>query len=316
MKVTCFVKNWALPLSMIAGVISYFGCAALPLDTTAKTLCLDSIAVIQPSLIFLMLFITFCKVDISEMRLRGWHIVGILLQAGLFCGLAVCSLRLDDTWRVITEGAMVCLICPTATAAAVVTRKLGGSAGGLSTYTLLINITTALVVSSVVPLLHPAEGMSFWTNFTLINAKIMPLLFIPIVAALVVRRWWKRLPETLKEYPDLAFYLWCFALTLAIAITVRSIVRSDYPVICEAGIAAASALACVLQFAAGRWMGGRYDDETRITAGQSLGQKNTVFAIWMGYTFFDPVTSIAGGFYSIWHNLFNSWQLYKQRTAL
>jgi BASS family bile acid:Na+ symporter len=31
---------------------------------------------------------------------------------------------------------MVCLICPTATAAAVVTGKLGGSASTLTTYTL------------------------------------------------------------------------------------------------------------------------------------------------------------------------------------
>ena len=46
--------------------------------------------------------------------------------------------------------------------------------------------------------------------------------------------------------------------------------------------------------------------------GQSLGQKNTVFAIWMGYTFMEPIVSVAGGFYSIWHNLYNSWQLHRQ----
>ena len=48
-----------------------------------------------------------------------------------------------------------------------------------------------------------------------------------------------------------------------------------------------------------------------VTAGQSLGQKNTVFAIWMGYTFMTPETAIVGGLYSIWHNLYNSWQLYR-----
>ena len=26
-----------------------------------------------------------------------------------------------------------------------------------------------------------------------------------------------------------------------------------------------------------------------------------------------PVTSIAGGFYSVWHNIFNSYQLYRKR---
>ena len=48
-----------------------------------------------------------------------------------------------------------------------------------------------------------------------------------------------------------------------------------------------------------------------VTAGQSLGQKNTVFAIWMGYTFMTPETAIVGGLYSIWHNIYNSWQLYR-----
>ena len=106
---------------------------------------------------------------------------------------------------------------------------------------------------------------------------------------------------------DLAFYLWAVSLSLAIAVTVRSIVHSQCPWPFQAGIAASSLMACFLQFAIGRWMGAHYGD--RITVAQSLGQKNTVFAIWMGYTFLTPVTSIAGGFYSVWHNVYNSYQL-------
>ena len=33
----------------------------------------------------------------------------------------------------------------------------------------------------------------------------------------------------------------------------------------------------------------------KVTAGQALGQKNTVFAIWMAYTFMTPETAIIGG---------------------
>ena len=61
----------------------------------------------------------------------------------------------------------------------------------------------------------------------------------------------------------------------------------------------------------GKKIGRKYNDS--ITAGQALGQKNTVFAIWMGFTFFTPITSIAGGFYSVWHNIVNSYQLYEKR---
>ena len=33
----------------------------------------------------------------------------------------------------------------------------------------------------------------------------------------------------------------------------------------------------------------------------------------MGYTFMTPVISVAGGFYSIWHNVYNTWQMYRKR---
>ena len=62
-----------------------------------------------------------------------------------------------------------------------------------------------------------------------------------------------------------------------------------------------------MQFAFGRWLGERCG--RRVSTSQALGQKNTVFVIWLGYTFLNPVTSLAGGFYSIWHNVYNTWQL-------
>ena len=82
---------------------------------------------------------------------------------------------------------------------------------------------------------------------------------------------------------------------------------------------------CIFQFWAGHVLGGRYDiakggedglrESRTTTCGQALGQKNTVFAIWMGYTFLSPETSIAGGLYSIWHNLYNSWQIYRYQHS-
>ena len=77
------------------------------------------------------------------------------------------------------------------------------------------------------------------------------------------------------------------------------------------GIAVVTHVACLLQFSFGKWIGSHYGK--RMEAGQALGQKNTVFIIWLGYTFLSPITAAAGGFYSVWHNLVNSWQLYKKR---
>ena len=101
-------------------------------------------------------------------------------------------------------------------------------------------------------------------------------------------------------------------LAIAIGVTVKSIVHSEVSALYQFGIAGISLVCCVVQFWAGKYIGTRYNDP--ISAGQALGQKNTVFAIWMGYTFMTPVTSVAGGFYSIWHNIYNSYQLYRKRN--
>lgn len=313
-KIVEFLRTWTLPVSMILGVASYFIYTSIPLLDGTHASALTLLGYIQPALIFSMLLLTFCKVKPQELHLCRWHLAGLLLQIGLFtlgC-LWIRSLAEDNHWRTVIEGGMLCMICPTATAAAVVTSKLGGNPATLTTYTILINLCVAIIVPVMVPLIHPSTGHTFVHDFTLIICKVFPLLFCPFVVAMVLRKWTPRLVSILTSIKDLAFYLWAVALALAIAVTTRSIIHTECPTIYLFGIAISSLVACVIQFAFGRHIGIKHDD--RISATQSLGQKNTVFAIWMGYTFLNPVTSIAGGFYSIWHNVYNSYQLYKSKS--
>ena len=158
----------------------------------------------------------------------------------------------------------------------------------------------------------------------MILAKVFPLLITPCLCAWLVRYLVPKLHRKLLSYPDLAFYLWSVALTLAIAVTTKSIVQSSMSIWLISGMSLVSLISCAFQFYVGRRIGEKYtprhrsmssnDEEKgreirKITSGQSLGQKNTVFAIWLGYTFMTPETAIVGGLYSIWHNIYNSWQL-------
>ena len=43
----------------------------------------------------------------------------------------------------------------------------------------------------------------------------------------------------------------------------------------------------------------------------SLGQKNTVLAVWMAQSFLDPISSIAPTAYIVWQNFVNSYQIYR-----
>ena len=167
----------------------------------------------------------------------------------------------------------------------------------------------------LLPFSHPHPGLTFFHSLAIILGKVFPLLICPLVAAELLRRCCPSLHRRITSVKNLAFHLWVVSLALAIAVTTQSIVHTTVSLACQAGIAAVSLVSCLLQFGLGKYFGRRYGES--ISAGQALGQKNTVFAIWLGYTFLTPVTAIAGGFYSIWHNLINSWQLYRknQETA-
>ena len=307
-----FIKNWTLPIAMLAGVAGYFIYVNLPFLAPTRPFVNRAVDFLQPLLIFMMLFLSFCRVSLHDLRPCRWHLWLLLIQAGAFILLGgILLIFRDMAGHTLMEGAMICLICPTATAGAVVTQKLGGNAAHLTTYTILINLVAAFVVPLMVPLVHPHPGLTFVNSFALILGKVFPLLLCPFIAALLVRHLLPRLHQTFLKSGDLSFYLWAVALALAIAVTVKSIVHSEVDVWFQVGLAFVSLACCLLQFHFGKRIGRHYDDT--ISAGQSLGQKNTVFAIWMGYTFFTPVTAVAGGFYSVWHNVINSWQLYRQR---
>lgn len=310
-KLRQILKDWMLPIAMTAGVAAYLIYHNIPALAPAGPYLEKAVGTLQPMLIFAMLFLSFCKIAPREMKPHRWQLRLLLIQVATFAiPGAVLIFTGEGHYATLVESWMICMICPTATAAAVITGKLGGDMPGIMTYTILINITAAIVVPAIVPLVHPTGGIAFGTAFSMIIAKTFPLLIMPCLCAWLVRFLLPRLHRRLLQYTDLAFYLWSVALALAIAVTARAIVKTDTPIGYLFGIAAVSMVCCALQFWLGRKIGGRYGD--KVTAGQALGQKNTVFAIWMAYTFMNPVTSIAGGFYSIWHNVFNSWQLYRQ----
>lgn len=314
MNLVRFLKEWTLIISILAGIAGYFIYVSIPaLDGTHEAVN-RAIGIIQPLLIFTMLFLTFCRINVRDLRLRRWHIWILLLQSLFFAGIGCVLIAMPHSGlRVVLEGAMLCLICPTATAGAVITRKLGGDVNGITTYTVLINLTCALLIPAMVPFVHPNPDMNVFRSAMLILGKVFPLLLLPLVGAVVAKRFMPRITERISRYQDLSFYLWAIALALAIAVTVRSIMHAEIDLQTELGLVAVSLFSCLLQFWLGRRIGARYGD--RITAGQSFGQKNTVLAIWMGYTFFTPVTAMVGGFYSIWHNVINSWQLYRHEHA-
>lgn len=311
-KIITFLKNWTLPVSMISGALAYYICRQLPLSYEVKFDILTVIEVLQPVLLFLMLFVAFCKIKPTDLKPHRWHLWLLLTQCLLFAAACAALWLYPSTGlRVIIEGFMLAIICPTATACAVVTQKLGGDSAATTSYTIIINMVVALLCPLLLPVAHPQGGLTFFPAFMVIIHKVFPLLIVPLFLAWFVRYLMPSFHKRIVATKDLAFYMWAVSLAIAIAVTCKALAHSHESMWNVGGIAVVTLVACLFQFSFGKWIGSHYGK--RMEAGQALGQKNTVFIIWLGYTFLSPITAAAGGFYSVWHNLVNSWQLYKKR---
>ena len=311
-----FLKDWTLPVAMCVGAVVYFLFAHVPMLAPVKPFVNSLVAILTPLLIFAQLLLTFCKVELHELKLKSWHGWLLLFQAStcmLLAVLLVCC-PLNEVYREVFEGTMVCLICPTATAAAVITGKLGGSASSLTTYTLLSNLLAAAMVPLVFPWVEPHNDVSFPIAFLRILGKVFPLLLSPFFLAWFLRVCLPRVHRWLLGFHDMAFYLWGIALAIVSGQTIRSLANSTAPAYVVWLIALGGLVACCLQFFFGKRIGGRYGE--RISGGQALGQKNTVLAIWMAYTYLNPLASVGPGSYVLWQNTINSWQLWKQRKRV
>lgn len=90
------------------------------------------------------------------MKPKAWHFILQLIRTSLALMMVVLIFEFGNDYntKLILEGAFICFICPTAAAVAVVTEKLGGSIGSLTTYTVIANIFTMVIIPSLFPMVE------------------------------------------------------------------------------------------------------------------------------------------------------------------
>lgn len=259
---------------------------------------------LTPTLIGAMLFLTFCRVDIRQMRPRWVHLAMLLFQ---FVGsVAVYHLVAPLLGQTVGQGAMICVLAPIAMAAVVIGGMLGANVATMATYSLICNLVTAFVAPTI---LH-AYGTGSCT-FAEIIGRVAPTLIAPFVLGQLCRYVWRRGAEWFASHSQLSFYLWLFSLILVIGRTTCFILDTEADPYVEVALAIVALVICLVQFGVGRTLGRMSGDV--VAGGQSLGQKNTVLAVWMALNFLDPVASVAPTAYIVWQNLVNSYQIYKRR---
>jgi BASS family bile acid:Na+ symporter len=305
-----FVKEWTLPVAMGLGAVLYLVFAFVPALDGAALFFSPLMDAILPVFMFLVLFVTFCKVDFRQMRPVWWHL-WVLMFSLLLVGVVMATLLLmqpSAAVKILLEALLMCVIAPCATAAAVVTQKLGGSLEQTTTYTFLSNFLTVLLVPVCFPMIEKGSDVSFWAAFCRILYQVMVLLVLPMLLAYIVKHHLHRLHQRIISVRDLSFYLWGCSLMIVTGTTLKNIIHAQASLLLLSAIALLGLLLCVVQFAVGRFIG-HYFHHTQ-EAGQALGQKNTAFAIWMAYTYLNPLASVGPGCYILWQNIVNSVEIW------
>ena len=300
---------------MGAGALLYLLFAFTPQLDDMATAMGPFFATILPLFMFLILFVTFCKVDFRQLRPVAWHGWVALFQV-LFIGVLMALMLMPSgepsaQAKVLMEALLMCCISPCATAAAVVTQKLGGSLEQMTTYTFLSNFMTVLLAPVCFPLIEKGADITFLAAFTKILHEVFLVLVVPMLLAYIVKHHLKGLHRRIVAVRDLSYYLWACSLMIVTGTTVKNIVHAEVSVWLLAAIALLGLLICVVQFAVGRFIG-HYFDHTQ-EAGQALGQKNTAFAIWLASAYLNPLSSVGPGCYILWQNVINSIEIWDKR---
>ena len=319
MGIIRLVKEWTLPFAMGTGALLYLVFAFVPQLDGAAIFFAPIFDALLPVFMFLVLFVTFCKVDFHKMRPVWWHLwVSVFNLLFVFIVMGVILVYSHSSFfnahpslLILLEALLMCIISPCATAAAVVTQKLGGSLEQTTTYTFLSNFVTALLVPVCFPMIEKTADISFLAAFGKNLYQVAVVLLVPMLMAYVVKHYMHRVHRRIVAVKDLSFYLWCCSLMIVTGTTVKNIIHAEASAMLLMAIAALGLVFCVVQFAVGRFIGHYFGRAQE--AGQALGQKNTAFAIWLSITYLNPLSSVGPGCYILWQNIINSIEIWQNR---
>lgn len=288
-----FLEKYLLPIAMVLGIAFHKQ--------------LSFLSPILPFLIALMLFISYCRVSMSDIRLTKFHYILLAIQ---YLGSATVYLLLRPINEVLAQAAMICVLTSTATSAPVVAGLLGGSISVTAAYSIISNLSVALIGPVFLSVIGQTDrnislASSFWHIFT----SVIPILILPFIIALTVHKVAPLVHKKIQSAQIISFYIWAAALTIVIGnITQYIVLQDDGNYTLEIIIASTSLVICLFQFYFGRKIGRKFG--RTVAGGQGLGQKNTVLAIWLTQTYLNPLATLGPGAYVLWQNLVNSWQIW------
>jgi BASS family bile acid:Na+ symporter len=250
-----------------------------------------------------MLFFAFLDIDIQRKSFQKgviWVVLANLAVAfSAYWILRPLSLNL-------ALAAFITGIAPTAIAAPVIISFIHGQVEYVVGAVLLSNVVMSLVLPVTLPfIVGDIVQISVWQ----VLEPVLITMFLPLILARTTHSLPLRTQNVIRRGKMFSFPLWLLALFIMCS-KAADFLRND--VTASASdvllIALISLVICIVNFVLGGVLGG---ERFRQESSQSLGQKNNSFVIWIALTFINPLVAMGPTFYILYHNLYNSWQIYR-----
>lgn len=259
-------------------------------------------------LVMLMLFFAFLDIDFQPRAFQGRMIWAALANIPV-AFLAYFLLRPFDL--TLALAAFVTAIAPTGIATPVVIGFIQGRVEYVVGAMLVSNIAVALALPLALPrVVGQAAQITTWQ----VLAPVTATMFIPLILALLSQRLPQGAQSILRRGKSSSFAIWMFALFVMCAKAadfLRHNAADSLPMIFS--IALVSLAICIVNFSLGAALGG---SSHRQEASQALGQKNNSFMVWVALTFINPLAAMGPTFYILYHNVYNSWLMYRFEQRL
>lgn len=290
-------RSLILPIAILFGLLFHHWC--------------NTLVIIVPYLIFSILLLNFTAVEIKKLKLihmSGMNIALLLFQILVSLGgfLFVNGLWADE---IVAEGVLIAVLCPVAASSVVISCLLGANRETVTAHVILGNLMVAVVAPIYFSFIGQQQDMPFLDSFLLILKRVSPIIAFPFFIALALQTFLPAANSFISKYKSWSLHLWALALAITLGQTINFIYmhgKENINSIIVLGIV--SIFICALQFGIGKLIGKKYGDV--VAGGQMLGQKNSALGIWMANLYLSPLSSVSIALYSIWQNLFNSWQMY------
>ena len=251
----------------------------------------------------ILLFFAFLEIKISKDIIKRSHFVIIFFNILIPITIFFIVKSFDSS---IAEAAFITALAPTAIAAPVIISLLKGKVEYITFSLLLTNSVIALLIPFLIPLL-----LNISANISILNILIpvLTVFIVPFTVARLVSKYFREIYSQLVKIKDTSFYFLLIGIYLGTSKASNYIsneMTSSYTNVFL--IAFFSLAICVINFSLGKYIGG---SENKLEAGQSLGQKNNAFTIWIALTFISPLAVLGPVFYVLFQNFYISWQLHK-----